>query len=958
MGRTSNTLVGIATLLCFAAAGEVRAIDIGTSDAYRAQRFEAWGTSLAWWANGVGGWTDTDSRDELISRMFDQSNGLGLNYARYNVGGGQNRLYAGNFRPGALVPGWVPTAPASVTDTSTWQWNWDADPNQRLVLDAVLDSGVNRVDAISYSAPFWMTISQDTAGGPGGASNIASDAIVDAYAQYQSEVVKHFYDNFGVRFQAFSPMNEPSASWWQAGGGQEGMRVEEGYDQRYLLEKTGEALAAKGVPVGISAAEEFAASWTVSAVNQFNSYTESFITQLNTHVYGGSGSNPTSSLNSVRNLADSKGWRLYQSEYGNNSTTGLLGGIGLASRITQDVNIMGVDGWAYWQVVEPTSLSGAGWGLAWAGYNPSDSGYTIRKQYHVMRQFSGHIRPGSHVLTTSDADTVAAYDPATETTVIVFTNDSSASVQKQYDLLDGAPSFARRIHTTNTDDYVSTAFSPGGGTLAVTAEGPSVTTLVLHSRPNLVADAGFDAPATQWQASGDAGFVSDPDEGDVAQLIADNTTHSGAVWQSGIGSATTDLSGVAYQLSADLLFQEALASNYDADTRIALEFYGADGETLAHADVSDFATAITSTTEDSEWRTYRTPTVVAPAGARYVRPVFRFDNVGFSSNEPVFIDNVYLQEVNYTPRGRAWFTDGGGDIADDANWDFDALRSENANLIFGDVIGQPATVTVTADTSASSVTIDSPQPYRLLGAGRLLLSAEPGAEALLDVRRGNHQLLIGMRLDSDATLRALDGASATITGAVDANGHTLAIEGAGEVLLSEGLTQGGGSLELYAKDSASVSLGPQSVLDGSLDILLAPGQDPGAGEVFELVDYSGSVVQFAAVNLPTLASGLDWQIAYGPSSLEATVVAATIPGDYNGDGAVNAADYTVWRDSLGADVPIRSGADGDGDGVIGPNDYAVWQANFGMTASSALAVPEPAMWSLFALAAAIRCAVR
>jgi hypothetical protein len=57
-----------------------------------------------------------------------------------------------------------------------------------------------------------------------------------------------------------------------------------------------------------------------------------------------------------------------------------------------------------------------------------------------------------------------------------------------------------------------------------------------------------------------------------------------------------------------------------------------------------------------------------------------------------------------------------------------------------------------------------------------------------------------------------------------------------------------------------------------------------------------------------------------------------MPGDYNLDSRVDAADYSVWRDALGATglVPYN-GADGDGDGTIDQDDYAVWKANFGRT---------------------------
>ena len=57
----------------------------------------------------------------------------------------------------------------------------------------------------------------------------------------------------------------------------------------------------------------------------------------------------------------------------------------------------------------------------------------------------------------------------------------------------------------------------------------------------------------------------------------------------------------------------------------------------------------------------------------------------------------------------------------------------------------------------------------------------------------------------------------------------------------------------------------------------------------------------------------------------------TLPGDYNGNGAVDAADYVVWRKMLGSSVPNFSGADGNGNGVVDQDDQAVWRAHFGET---------------------------
>lgn len=74
-----------------------------------------------------------------------------------------------------------------------------------------------------------------------------------------------------------------------------------------------------------------------------------------------------------------------------------------------------------------------------------------------------------------------------------------------------------------------------------------------------------------------------------------------------------------------------------------------------------------------------------------------------------------------------------------------------------------------------------------------------------------------------------------------------------------------------------------------------------------------------------------------------------LQGDYNSDGFVDAADYTVWRNTQGQ-TGIGLPADGSGNGTIGPEDFEVWKANFqgdatGLGATSQN-VPEPASFPL------------
>jgi hypothetical protein len=60
------------------------------------------------------------------------------------------------------------------------------------------------------------------------------------------------------------------------------------------------------------------------------------------------------------------------------------------------------------------------------------------------------------------------------------------------------------------------------------------------------------------------------------------------------------------------------------------------------------------------------------------------------------------------------------------------------------------------------------------------------------------------------------------------------------------------------------------------------------------------------------------------------IPAGLLPGDYNIDGIVDAADYTSWRDQLGWSVTPGTGADGNGDGRVDQQDYEVWVSNFGL----------------------------
>jgi hypothetical protein len=87
-----------------------------------------------------------------------------------------------------------------------------------------------------------------------------------------------------------------------------------------------------------------------------------------------------------------------------------------------------------------------------------------------------------------------------------------------------------------------------------------------------------------------------------------------------------------------------------------------------------------------------------------------------------------------------------------------------------------------------------------------------------------------------------------------------------------------------------------------------------------------------------------------------------LPGDYNDDGTVDAADYVVWRDNEGA--PHGTLPNDINGGTIGPPQYNTWRAHFGEPTGEGTAaansftnatVPEPSSLMLLMVMALVVC---
>jgi serralysin len=133
-----------------------------------------------------------------------------------------------------------------------------------------------------------------------------------------------------------------------------------------------------------------------------------------------------------------------------------------------------------------------------------------------------------------------------------------------------------------------------------------------------------------------------------------------------------------------------------------------------------------------------------------------------------------------------------------------------------------------------------------------------------------------------------------------------------QLLASDGVT-------VLADASAGVAGSAESITDFAIT-------QPGTyyARVRTALETAGQVVQFYRLDLA------------------ATALPPALLGDFNANGLVDAADYTVWRSENGLARPAFTGADHTGDGLVNAADYGLWASNYGASgAVSAAAVPEP-----------------
>jgi hypothetical protein len=237
---------------------------------------------------------------------------------------------------------------------------------------------------------------------------------------------------------------------------------------------------------------------------------------------------------------------------------------------------------------------------------------------------------------------------------------------------------------------------------------------------------------------------------------------------------------------------------------------------------------------------------------------------------------------------------------------------------------------------SKSATIDGPGSLTIDNGAHMYL--ETGSTLNLDVENAG-RLEVGF-------LTADVGPDVTAAGSATMRGHFSQLNGG-----TFGVELGG---QATAEQFDVLRINGTARLGGTLAVELIDAFEPIIGDMFQILTADSVTGTFDSLVATDAANrwGLDISVLYSTTDAAVRIDDLFLLGDYNQDGAVDAADYALWRDTLG-ETGVDLLADGNRDGTIDAADFDVWRAHFGQNVGGvapipngqsiqAAAVPEPA----------------
>jgi O-glycosyl hydrolase len=522
-------------------------VTIRIDPSYQQQPFQGWGTSLVWFANATGGYPD-EVRDRLVDLLFGEE-GLRLNIARYNIGGGNAPAVPDYLRRGGAVPGfWQAPERYGPGDKEWWDpdnpahWDWDADANQRWWIDQIKDR-VDTWEAFSNSPPWFQTVSGYVSGGfDPGADQIRADRV-DEFADYLVRVTEHIERSHGITFDTIDPLNEPNTPYWRTtlgpdgnptGGRQEGAHAGPGLQAQVILALQ-RRLAGAVTGAAVSAPDETNPGIFLQDWYGYPPPAQAAVAQLNVHTYG------TGQRTAARDVAKAEDRPLWMSEvegsWGNDFTS-MDSGLGMARRIIDDLRELEPAAWVLWQPVEDAENMVAEGNLQWGSIHvpftctAADTLATCpirtNTKFDTIRNFTHHIRPGDRLVKVDDPASVAAVKKSGRDAVVVHANADAAPRAVTLDLSRfahvGRGATVTPVVTSAAGKLVrGTPVRVEGRSATLTVPGESVTTLLVSGVSGVAAGADHIRAGHPYRLQGVQSGLSLAPSADGASVVLRTT---------------------------------------------------------------------------------------------------------------------------------------------------------------------------------------------------------------------------------------------------------------------------------------------------------------------------------------------------------------------------------------------------------------------------------------------------
>lgn len=592
-------------------------VTVRVDPSYRQQEFEGWGTSLVWFANATGDYPEPIRR-RLVDMLFGED-GLRLNIARYNIGGGNAPDVRKDYmKAGATMDGfWKAPAGTTRQDMEWWDpnnpdhWNWDADSGQRWWVDQVKDK-VTTWEAFSNSPPWFQTVSGYVSGGfDANTDQIRADRV-DEFATYLVRVTEELERKHGIDVDTVAPLNEPNTNYWgtqigddgrPTGGRQEGAHAGPGLQRKVVL-ALAKALEGAATDAEISAMDETNPTIFTQNWNGYDTSARAAVPQLNVHTYG------TGMRTSARDIAKGADKKLWMSEVEGTWGTGtdftsMEPGLGIATRMVDDMRELEPSAWVFWQPIEdsvPQAAAGKNWGSIHIPFHctASDTLETCpiraNSKFDTIRNFTHHIRPGDRFVKVDDPSSVAAVRKNGRAATVVHINGGTTARSVTLDL----SRFGKVSSRTTVTPVVTSAdgalvrgapvpVTDRSATLSVPAK--SVTTFLVDGVSGVAKDAALVQPGHVHRLQGaQSGTSLAPSEDGTGVVIrTTDTTSARQLWS-------------AKQLTPGHDNRERYSlTNAETGRRLAVRDNQAVLDDPAHGEVPEAAQWIMSTTGDGSW---------------------------------------------------------------------------------------------------------------------------------------------------------------------------------------------------------------------------------------------------------------------------------------------------------------------------------------------------------------------